>query len=203
MNKYAVYERIKAEIARTAKTVEEYEKKNQSIAKEVEDMIKDSALIQGCDGYLITKDGKVFSLKTNKYMKLGTSIKGYSQICLTVNNKKITKKVHRLVAEAFIPNPLNRPQVNHIDGNKKNNSVENLEWVTNAENQSHSYRVLGNISRGGGGGKTPVICVETKKIYKSISGKQIKQNPIFDSLSKIEMHLSAGGPSKVIEVLKK
>lgn len=54
--------------------------------------------------------------------------------------------IHRLVASAFIPNPDGKPQVNHIDGNRENNLVENLEWVDNSENNLHSYRALGRVA---------------------------------------------------------
>ena len=63
-------------------------------------------------------------------------------IRLGLYEKKIEKKflVHRLIAQTFIPNPFNKPQVNHIDSNKSNNSVENLEWITNKENREHALR---------------------------------------------------------------
>ena len=126
-------------------------------------MIKDSMF----DGYAVTNDGKVYSKKTNKFIKPSIGSKGYFQVCLTVDGKKRTVKVHRIVAETFIPNPEGKPQVNHIDGNKRNNCVENLEWCTNSENQIHSYRVIGNENHGGDGWKTPVICVEMNKTYCS------------------------------------
>ena len=65
--------------------------------------------------------------------------KGYMQVTLYKNGEKTRYKVHRLVANAFIPNHKNYPQVNHIDGNKKNNRVENLEWVTQAQNMKHAH----------------------------------------------------------------
>lgn len=69
-------------------------------------------------------------------------VTGYIQITLS---GKVDKLAHRLVAEAFIPNPLNKPQVNHIDGNRTNNAASNLEWVTAQENILHSFRVLGRV----------------------------------------------------------
>lgn len=63
---------------------------------------------------------------------------GYEYVNLTDNYKAKKLKVHRLVAEAFIPNPLNKRTVNHIDGNKLNNCVDNLEWATYIENQHHA-----------------------------------------------------------------
>ena len=66
--------------------------------------------------------------------------KGYLGVTLTKDKKRFSKKVHRLVAEAFIPNPDMKPQINHIDCNKKNNSVDNLEWVTSRENVIHAVK---------------------------------------------------------------
>jgi len=66
--------------------------------------------------------------------------KGYLQIDLWKNHEYSAKRINRLVAQAFIPNPENKPEVNHIDGNKENNCVDNLEWVTGKENMQHAIR---------------------------------------------------------------
>lgn len=65
---------------------------------------------------------------------------GYIATKIKINGKFKTKSAHRLIAEAFIPNPDNKPQINHIDNNRKNNSIENLEWVTAKENIHHCIR---------------------------------------------------------------
>ena len=73
-------------------------------------------------------------------MKYGTDNKGYYRCCLSKNGNNKTVKVHRIVAETFIPNPNNLAQVNHIDGNKQNNNVDNLEWCSQSENMKHAYK---------------------------------------------------------------
>ena len=65
---------------------------------------------------------------------------GYVRIGLSINSKTKTYCLHRLIANAFIPNPLNKKEVNHIDGNKQNNELSNLEWVTRAENAAHAVK---------------------------------------------------------------
>lgn len=95
-------------------------------------------------GYLITESGEVYN-KDGKKLKLnrwGTT--DYLCACLCHKGKAKTFGVHRLVAIAYIPNPENKPCVNHKDGNKKNNHVSNLEWVTHGENMLHSSYDLGN-----------------------------------------------------------
>jgi hypothetical protein len=89
--------------------------------------------------YEVTSSGKVFSnVGKRKELKGKVSKSGYRMMVLTVNGKKIYPNLHRLVAESFIPNPKNYPEVNHKDGNKLNNNVNNLEWCTPSQNQIHS-----------------------------------------------------------------
>lgn len=90
-------------------------------------------------------NGKGYFIKAGRILKPIQDKKGYLNVWL----RKNIFKVHRLVAMTFIPNPDNLPQVNHKDGNKTNNKVINLEWVTDGENLLHAYRVLGRKSKRG------------------------------------------------------
>lgn len=74
-----------------------------------------------------------------KVLKIRTDKKGYAVVCLSKEGKQKVGKVHRLVAQTFIPNPLDLPQVNHKDGCKTNNCVDNLEWCDNSYNQKHAW----------------------------------------------------------------
>lgn len=92
--------------------------------------------------YAVNEEGCVIrSERPFSLLKPGVNHKGYFVYYLSVNGKRICRTAHRLVAEAFIPNPNNLPCINHIDENKKNNRVSNLEWCTHKYNTNYSkYR---------------------------------------------------------------
>jgi hypothetical protein len=91
--------------------------------------------VVGYEGlYEVSCDGNVYSRHTGKDLKLKLSIYGYNRIVLHKEGEGKNYQVHRLVAQAFIPNPENKPQVDHINRNKTDNRVENLRWVTCSEN---------------------------------------------------------------------
>lgn len=105
--------------------------------------------IDGFPEYYISENGDVFSKKghwPNIMAKLKPQLSkfGYYRINLHKDKKQIHKSIHRLVAEAFIPNPEHKTDVNHKNGIRTDNRVENLEWATRSENITHAYRVLGN-----------------------------------------------------------
>lgn len=92
-------------------------------------------------GYFISNLGRLKG-RSGKIIKTYLNADGYRVICLKPegrNGKAKSVRIHRLIAEAFIPNPDNKPFINHKDGNKQNNSIENLEWCTNQENVKHAF----------------------------------------------------------------
>lgn len=108
-------------------------------------MIKD---IKDFPLYFATESGYIYSKNYRQKrivcrLKPEKDKKGYLRCVLCKNGVRYTKKVHRLVAETFIPNPYNLPEVNHKNGIKTDNKVQNLEWVTTKENIIHSFAVLG------------------------------------------------------------
>lgn len=124
--------------------------------------------------YYITKDGKVFIAN---YRGTGISkemkpriIAGYYSLGLEdpnstpTNRKQKIHKIHRLIAKAFIPNPDNKPCINHIDGNKLNNSLDNLEWVTTQENTKHAY--ANNLANNWWNKERGLACINLIENYK-------------------------------------
>ncbi len=95
--------------------------------------------IKGFNCYMVNKKGQIYSKNTKRLLKIQKDKCGYFYICIRKNNKGYNNFVHRLVAQTFIPNPENKKFVNHINHNRDDNNLENLEWVTIEENMKHSY----------------------------------------------------------------
>ena len=121
--------------------------------------------IDGFPNYSVSDEGQVRDDRTGELKKLSTHQRGNLQVYFTRDGTVVARLVHRLVGEAFIPNPESKPQINHINGNKKDNRVGNLEWVTASENQKHAYSELGQTR---GNTRKRVLCVETGEIFDSV-----------------------------------
>lgn len=123
--------------------------------------------IKGYEGdYQVSSYGRIKSLKwgNEKNLKNQKHYKGYEFVTLLKNGKSHKYKVHRLVAQAFIPNPNNYPQVNHKDENKANNKVENLEWCTNKYNANYGTKNKRTAMKN----SKKVICITTGDIFNSM-----------------------------------
>lgn len=115
--------------------------------------------------YLVHENGKIWSNKTKRFLKEGKTTKGYCSVQLFNNHGHKNFLVHRLVAEAYLPNPGSLPQVNHKDENPCNNSVDNLEWCTAEYNMNY-----------GNGAKTRHLKIDyTKPIYRENAIKNGKK----------------------------
>lgn len=142
--------------------------------------------VTGYEGlYSVDIFGTVRNLLSGKIIEHYVNEYGYHNVYLYKDGEKKGKRVNRLVAMAFIPNPLGKPQVNHIDGNKDNNNVWNLEWVTNKENSVHAGKTglygNGQVKIIETGEVFPNVAslarrlnVEPSNIYKCLKGKRNK-----------------------------
>jgi hypothetical protein len=144
--------------------------------------------------YAVSSQGRVKRLQHQKWCKVNNSYstfkeriltpsfnnsKHYGRICVVINDIKVHCSVHRLVAQTFIPNPANLPQINHKDGIKENNFVSNLEWCTGHQNMQHRIHVLGIL--GGAKGEACSFCKLTEAQVKSVPAllaKGMKKNAI-------------------------
>lgn len=149
--------------------------------------------IPGYEGlYQVSNHGRVKCLPKVWFSGMGNNIKrslperikgvrstgnGYNQTTLHKDGVAINYTIHRLVAQSFIPNPDNKPQINHKDGNKKNNHVSNLEWCTSAENVNHSWDMgLSKVYPGFGQNNGGANNGNAKKVIQmDVNGKIIKE----------------------------
>ena len=141
--------------------------------------------IAGYEGlYSITKDGRVWGHKRKKFLSPGSDKYGYLKVNLCKDGKLKPKLIHRLVAEAYIPNPNNLPEVNHINEDKTKNEVSNLEWCTRSYNINYGTCIPRRASHL----YKAVYCVELDRTFESIARASaelgIKRNNISYSLNR-------------------
>lgn len=117
------------------------------------------------DNYTIYENGDIYN-KHGKKMSVVDNGKGYLALGLQIEpkGKRVYKSLHRLLAETFIPNPNNYSDVNHIDGNRQNNLLSNLEWCTHGENIGHSYKLNNRSALGENNAK----CKTTETVVHKI-----------------------------------
>jgi hypothetical protein len=136
-------------------------------------------VIEGFPGYMVSNTGKVKSFKlysNGRLLKPCVGKSGYPMVKLSNGEQIKTCDVHRLVAYAFLPNPDNLEEVNHIDGNKKNANVKNLEWVSKSENCRHRNMIHPEMSKGERNPNSKLNKQAVKKIYKHAwDGKKLTE----------------------------
>lgn len=133
--------------------------------------------VNGACDYMVTEEGEVFSVKRGykKLMRFSETREGYLRVKLVFDDgTKRSKLVHRLVAEAFIKEIEGKPCVNHKDGDKKNNKVSNLEWVTYSENAKHAYALGLKDSSGENNSRNILTQQQVLAIYaKMLDGERM------------------------------
>lgn len=170
--------------------------------------------ISGYEGmYQVSNQGRVKSLARLTHFKNGKKPrqekervlkpvkhqKGYLKAQLRKNDKLKSYFIHRLVAEAFIPNPLGKEQVNHKDGDKSNNFTDNLEWTTQSENLKHSYHVLGSHKNAIKAMKEPRIKAKSiPVVVYDTEGNFIKEYPSQASAAR-DLGVSSGNINNVVK----
>lgn len=126
--------------------------------------------IPGYDNYEVSDEGNVRNRKSGRILKDGYTRGGYRKVNLRANGDAKSVKVHRLVADNFVPNPTGKSCINHIDGDKTNNRKDNLEWCTHSENNKHAYKNhLTYRPENSGVPKRKVRIVETGVTFESVS----------------------------------
>ena len=164
------------------------------ITRPIKEATEEWKVIKDFPRYMISSYGRVFSTKRNKILKPYNS-HGYCVVDLGERrDNRRASYVHRLVADAFISNPDNKEEVNHINSVRHDNRVENLEWVTPSENVKHAWK-YGNARVTEKMGKTtkelyskPVICVESKTLYDSLSQASKETGLYKASISRCARH---------------
>lgn len=151
--------------------------------------------IIGFENYSVNENGVVVNTFTNHIKSPCYNNMGYLFVDLYKHNKRRREYVHRLVANAFISNPQNKPYINHIDGNPNNNSVENLEWCTPLENVEHASKTLCTMNQ--------YILANTKRkrAVKQIDRKSGKLLNVFSSIREAS-RLTGVPASNIVCVLK-
>jgi len=133
------------------------------------------------DRYWISSHGNVLSVKRKRTLKPRIRL-GYAKVILNKKGKRTDIQVHRLVAQAFIPNLEGKPEVNHLDGNKINNRVANLEWCTRSENLKHAFRIGLRDQKGG---KHPSAKLNGFQVQRIRLMRELANPPTYKEIGKM------------------
>tara|TARA_R110000822_G_scaffold1894_3_gene9060 strand:- start:641 stop:1102 length:462 start_codon:yes stop_codon:yes gene_type:complete len=135
--------------------------------------------------YDINEKGEVLNLRKNKLMKIHTSYNGYKYVSLPGK----TNYIHRLLGIKFIHNPLMLREINHIDGNKLNNDLNNLEWCSSSDNTKHAYKIGLQSQKGENNARTNLTNLDIMKI-KQLSSEGTKQKELVNMFGVNQSNIS-------------